>query len=485
MLTRLSMLFLWARARFASVVFASIAIYATLLAMRQSYYFGHGLGVTDIGKESYAQSLTLTDIATALLPIAAVVMWRRGSKKTSLALACVALLFTAFSISNQVGFGAAERLGQSARIEAINKAAKDAKAEQQALIKGQIKWNNNSTTSRATTRASRKENIASTERLIAATGTIDPTQVYSAPTDIQAIALVSLVHRWTDWKVDVEGMALLLVISLAFAIIVVKPIFYGLATYFYPVETAYELQQAKRPNKKKDDRDDDDAGLPLAAHAMASTATPAGAEPSNATVHAEAVEMASASVPTAGGEPEPAPAYVATNASQEARPAIMAAVAASKAGEAQAEVEAEEPRGESTPAVSVPSIREYMVTPKSEGARNIRFKEKDTREHARLTDGHMEAFVETLIGYVPSGESIPFKSSIWEKYKQFCAEENLRPMHEKALSNALARFGIIRHRPTGGSVYLKLPVDLSDKIAASRKFFAKDDDVGAGLATAH
>ena len=88
-------------------------------------------------------------------------------------------------------------------------------------------------------------------------------------------------------------------------------------------------------------------------------------------------------------------------------------------------------------------------------------------------------------GWVPSGESIPFKSSVWEKYRQFCAEENLRPMHEKALGNALARFGIIRHRPTGGSVYLKLPVDLSDKIAASRQFFAKDDDVGVGLATAH
>ncbi len=483
MLARLSMLFLWARARFASVVFGTIGIYAAWLTMWQSYHFGHGLGVTDVGKESYAQWLTLADVATAILPIAAVVMWRRGSKKTSFVLGITTAMFVAFTITNQMGFGASERLGKSAHISAINKAAADAKAEQQALIKGQIKWNNNSTTSRATTRSSRKENIASTERLIAAAGTIDPTKVYSAPADIQATALVSLVHRWTDWKVDVEGMALFLVAAIAILGTLMKPIFLGLMAHFYP-ETKRELQTSKAKRDDKDDRDDDDAGAHPGTSAFVEPPATEIGQGRGATVHTEALvaEPAPEPVITAVAESTPT-SYVIENA-QEARPALMAAVAASEAAEAQAKVEAEEPRTESEPpSVSVPSIREYLVTPKSESARLVRFKEKDTREHARLTDGHMEVFVETLIGYVPNGESIPFKSSVWEKYKQFCAEENLRPMHEKALSNALARFGIIRHRPTGGSVYLKLPADLSEKIALSRKFFAKDND--AGLATAH
>lgn len=456
MLARLRIAFSWARARFASVVFATIGICAAALAMRQSYHFGHSLGVTEVGKESYAQWLTLIDIATAVLPIAAVIMWRRGSTRTSLALGLATILFVAFSISNQIGFGAAERLGQSARIAAINKAAADAHAEQQRLIQSQIKWNNNSVVNRGASRSSRKENIASTERLIAATGSIDPDKVYAAPTDLQATSLVSLTKRWTNWDIDAEGMALFLVVGVAILGILIKPIFLGLAAYFYPGETKHEAEAKK--DKGKDDRPGDDDGLPLAAHVGAYAKEEARAGEPSATLHAETVEVAQ-EVATAAGGIEPVGLSAPSNDAPREEPVP--------------EVKAE------APVTSVPSIREYLVADKA--TRMVPFKAKDTRKHARLTDGHVENFVSTLVGYAADGELLPFKSSVWEKYKLFCAEQNLRPMHDKALSNALGRFGIARHRPTGGSVYLKMPVDLAAKIAASREFFASEGE----MATAH
>lgn len=132
---------------------------------------------------------------------------------------------------------------------------------------------------------------------------------------------------------------------------------------------------------------------------------------------------------------------------------------------------------------SEPSIATYLLKPrKQSGQRVVPFKSRDTRTHARMDDGHIEEFARTLSDLGNGSDLLPFRSSVFERYKVFCRDKNLRHMHDKALSNALSRFGIARHRPTGGSVYLRLPEDLEERIVASAKFFASSE---GDLATAH
>lgn len=448
MLARLRSFGAWVRARLAAAIFAAIGTYAAILAMRQSYHFGHGLGVTEVGKESYAQWLTLTDVATAVLPIATVVLWRLSAKKSALVLGVATAAFTVFSISNQIGFGAAERLGQSARVEAINKAYREAKAEQKQLRDGTIAWLKGTATNRGVLKSSRMESIASTERLIASAGTIDPDKVYYAPTDIQAASLASLLQRWTSWKVGTEDMALFLVVSISIIGIAIKPIFFGLAAFFYDRKPASVHAEEKA---KPEDQ----------AIRSVSRETSAETPPVETSVpHHDAPESRDIPAPlaAAGGDE---PAREVLGSSDEKPAAEPAQVVKSDQ--------------------AVVPLRSFLKADE-EGRVIVPFKGKDTRRHAKSTDGHVEAFLELLSSETQAGDSVPFQSSVFESYKRFCADNNLRHMHDKALSNALAQFGIVRHRPTGSSVYVKLPKDLTAKVAARRQFFETDD---ATTAMAH
>jgi hypothetical protein len=99
-----------------AVFFGSIALVFTVLAMSQSYHFGLSLGVSEGGSLSMARWLSLIDLCTAALPIAAIAMLHRGYRWCAGGLFVVTLVYMAFSMTNQIGFAAAERLTRSEKI---------------------------------------------------------------------------------------------------------------------------------------------------------------------------------------------------------------------------------------------------------------------------------------------------------------------------------------------------------------------------------
>lgn len=141
-------------------------------------------------------------------------------------------------------------------------------------------------------------------------------------------------------------------------------------------------------------------------------------------------------------------------------------------------------QGEELPPAPQPTVHEKAMVPlrealvaRSGGGKILPFKGPDTRKHATMGDGHVEEFVRMLSAESRTGDSLPFRSTVWQAYNRFCMDKHLRPMNDKALSNALSRVGVSRHRPTGGSVYVRLPADLDAKVAASRKYFSTDAGV--------
>src|SRR5262245_52301205 len=154
--------------------FGSIALVFTVLGMSQSYHFGLSLGASEDGALSMARWLSLIDLCTAALPIAAVAMLRRKHRWSAGGLFALTLAYMALSITNQIGFAAAERLAKSDKNRAIAAASAKAQADKHALISKQIGWNNSVSLNRGVMRSSRQESIASTERLIAVAGAIDP-----------------------------------------------------------------------------------------------------------------------------------------------------------------------------------------------------------------------------------------------------------------------------------------------------------------------
>ena len=211
-----------------AVFFGSIALVFTVLAMSQSYHFGLSLGVSEEGSLSMARWLSLIDLCTAALPIAAVAMLHRSYRWCAGGLFVVTLVYMAFSMTNQIGFAAAERLARSEKNRAVAAASAKAQADKSALISRQIGWNNSVSLNRGVMRSSRQELIASTERLIASAGTIDPGKVYAIPEDAQAQALATLAQTTTGF------VQTLLVVWSAMLTILAKPIFWALATFFWP-----------------------------------------------------------------------------------------------------------------------------------------------------------------------------------------------------------------------------------------------------------
>ena len=211
-----------------AVFFGSIALVFTVLAMSQSYHFGLSLGVSEEGSLSMARWLSLIDLCTAALPVAAVAMLHRGYRWCAGGLFVVTLVYMAFSMTNQIGFAAAERLARSEKNRAVAAASAKAQSDKSALISRQIGWNNSVSLNRGVMRSSRQESIASTERLIASAGAFDPGQVYAIPEDAQAQALATLAQTTTGF------VQTLLVVWSAMLTILAKPIFWALATFFWP-----------------------------------------------------------------------------------------------------------------------------------------------------------------------------------------------------------------------------------------------------------
>ena len=117
-----------------ALFFGSIALVFTVLAMSQSYHFGLSLGVSEGGSLSMARWLSLIDLCTAALPIAAIAMLHRGYRWCAGGLFVVTLVYMAFSMTNQIGFAAAERLARSEKNRAIAVASSKAQADKSALI---------------------------------------------------------------------------------------------------------------------------------------------------------------------------------------------------------------------------------------------------------------------------------------------------------------------------------------------------------------
>jgi hypothetical protein len=208
--------------------YGSIALVFTMLAMSQSYYFGLSLGVSEEGAVSMARWLCLIDLCTAALPIAAVAMLRMEHRWLAGGLLVLTLVYMAFSMTSQIGFAAAERLARSEKNKAITAATAKAQADKNTLISKQIGWNNSVSLNRGVMRSSRQESIASTERLIASAGTIDSGKVYAIPEDAQAQALATLSQK------SIGFVQILLVVWAAVLAILAKPIFWALATFFWP-----------------------------------------------------------------------------------------------------------------------------------------------------------------------------------------------------------------------------------------------------------
>jgi hypothetical protein len=213
----------WLRRNFGALFCGAIALLATWVAMRQSYHFGRSLAS---GKQSMAMWMAIIDTCTAVLPITAVSLIVAGRGKTGKALVAVVIGYMLFSMTTQIGFALSERNAKEQQSRAINQAAKDARAERNKLIEGQVRWNNGVVVQRGTMRSSRKEALELTERLIDKAGEFDASKIVVVPEDpVTSIATtIGLSERaikigWAIWA--------------AVLVILAKPIFWGLATFYF------------------------------------------------------------------------------------------------------------------------------------------------------------------------------------------------------------------------------------------------------------
>jgi hypothetical protein len=217
----------WLGRNLGALLCGALALVATYVAMQQSYQLGWSLAVTDSGKQSMAMWMAIIDVCTAALPIAAMSLIAVGYSKSGKTLLVVTIGYMLFSVISQVGFALSEREAKAQKARATNQAIEDARAERKKLIEDQIKWNNGVVVNRTNMRSSRQEAIASTERLINAVGEVDTTKIVVLLEDPQAAGLASL------GIISERGVKIVLAIWAAVLVILAKPIFWGLATFFF------------------------------------------------------------------------------------------------------------------------------------------------------------------------------------------------------------------------------------------------------------
>jgi hypothetical protein len=217
----------WLKRNFGALLCGALAMVATWVAIEQSYRFGWSLGATDAGKQSMAMWMAIIDICTAALPIAAVTLFALRYRVAGYAFLAATIAYMLFSMTSQVGFALSEREAKAQTARAINRAIEGAQAERKRLIESQVRWNNETILRHGTSRTGRRTAVELTEKMIDKAGEVDISKIVVLPEDAQATGFAS-TGLVTDRTVKIT-----LAIWAAVLVILAKPLFWGLASFFY------------------------------------------------------------------------------------------------------------------------------------------------------------------------------------------------------------------------------------------------------------
>lgn len=237
--------------RAGCVLAFGVACFALYTSTRMNMDMSASNALSGDGKLYQAQAALVVHIAAAVFAFLAGILWRGRSYIGSILLFLLVGGFALYSFSQVVGFGAKERIGKSKTERAESLAAvKKAEAENQARLderKDNLKWARD-TVVKYTGKKSRGETVDTALKIMEKPIEFNAVVNEKTTTDVG----IAEAAEWIGAKIEL--LQLSFVALLAFLLILVEPVGFGLSSALWPRSSRKETNPP--PEDRRSKRDD-------------------------------------------------------------------------------------------------------------------------------------------------------------------------------------------------------------------------------------